>query len=225
MPSNRTINIYRPYDAYIVSRGQPPRGILLPWFPQSRRGISSLIRGRARFHLSFLLIFAKLQARRQSDMIVWRKAVARNRTPCVSLRNLSARGTHTYRCLVSEGAETEQADIDPATGPGYIMQKIADERNLGKMRIGIGEGSKSGYQNNVVKSYPPSHVWKRYEANCLCQQFHFIFEKLISFLGRTQILNICLRMFKNSKPLEWKSNENTLRACLIILILVTCPRY
>lgn len=113
MPSNRTINIYRPYDAYIVSRGQPPRGILLPWFPQSRRGISSLIRSRARFHLSFLLIFAKLQARRQSDMVVWRKAVARNRTPCVSLRNLSARGTHTYRCLVSEGAETEQADIDP----------------------------------------------------------------------------------------------------------------
>lgn len=49
----------------------------------------------------------------------------------------------------------EPGDIDPREprSRGYIMQKIADEKKSARdEETGIEEGSKSGYENNVVKS-------------------------------------------------------------------------
>lgn len=155
-----TINI--PMTCTLYQEANPHEGSFYRGFLNPERGISSLIRGRARFHLSFLLIFAKLQARsriRLSGTKLLQEIGHPVCIPAIRVTYPHAAHTHTHThtgvsCLRER--KPSRQTLTPATG--YIMQKIADERNLGKMRIGIEEGSKSGYQNNVVKSYPPSRV-------------------------------------------------------------------
>lgn len=163
MASNRTINI--PMTCTLYQEANPHEGSFYRGFLNPEQGISSLIRGRARFHLSFLLIFAKLQARSRIRLSGTKllQEIGHPVYPCVTYPH--AAHTYTPVSRVWENGKPSRQTLTPPTG--YIMQKIADERNLGKMRIGIEEGSKSGYQNNVVKSYPPSRirdtrVWSRY---------------------------------------------------------------